>query len=69
MQDSMNDIENMLMKAQEDICAKLGITQEILEKVFNIPCILSFTNFFFAFFFQKSLKCASWKEDSANISS
>lgn len=32
MQESMNDIENMLMKAQEDICAKLGITQEILEK-------------------------------------
>lgn len=26
MQESMNDIENMLMKAQEDICAKLGIT-------------------------------------------
>jgi len=35
MQESMNDIENMLMKAQEDICAKLGITQEILEKVFK----------------------------------
>lgn len=33
MQESMNDIENMLMKAQEDICAKLGVTQEILEKV------------------------------------
>lgn len=33
MSESMNDIENMLMKAQEDICAKLGITQEILEKV------------------------------------
>lgn len=33
MQESMNDIENMLMKAQEDICAKLGISQEILEKV------------------------------------
>ncbi|KAL4432703.1 hypothetical protein ABPG74_011524 [Tetrahymena malaccensis] len=32
MQENMNDIENMLMKAQEDICAKLGITQEILEK-------------------------------------
>lgn len=32
MNESMNDIENMLMKAQEDICAKLGITQEILEK-------------------------------------
>lgn len=32
MQESMNDIENMLMKAQEDICAKLGVTQEILEK-------------------------------------
>ena len=35
MQESMNDIENMLMKAQEDICAKLGITQEILEKVIH----------------------------------
>lgn len=35
MQESMNDIENMLMKAQEDICAKLGITQEILEKVLH----------------------------------
>jgi len=42
MQDSMNDIENMLMKAQEDICAKLGITQEILEKVFNNPPLHSF---------------------------
>lgn len=28
----MNDIENMLMKAQEDICAKLGISQETLEQ-------------------------------------
>ncbi len=26
MQESMNDIENLLMKAQEDICVKLGIT-------------------------------------------
>jgi len=42
MQDSMNDIENMLMKAQEDICAKLGITQEILEKVFNNPPLAFF---------------------------
>lgn len=27
----MNDIENLLMKAQEDICCKLGLSQEILE--------------------------------------
>lgn len=31
MMDHMNEIENLLMKAQEEICLKLGINQKQLE--------------------------------------
>ncbi|KRX04738.1 hypothetical protein PPERSA_11794 [Pseudocohnilembus persalinus] len=32
MMDHLNEVENMLMKSQEDICKKLGISQEKLEQ-------------------------------------
>jgi hypothetical protein len=32
LMDYVNDIENLLMKAQEEICAKIDISQPILEQ-------------------------------------